>query len=422
MLRLLPSTDRLLEARVHAPPSKSVTHRALVAAALASGESEVHRPLVARDTRATSAGLSALGLPVRETGTCWTVAGRSGEVPGGGRLELDESGTSLRLLAAVAALGREPSRIDGAPRLRERPLSEALAALRELGAGIHGERLPLSLGGTPFRGGEVSVDGSRSSQFASALLLIGPCLPDGLVLRMPPPVVSLPYVELTCAVMRDFGVDVAKPEPLVWQVPGGGYRPTSFSVEGDHSSSSYFLAAPLVAGGRVRVEALDAGSSQADACFLSILEQLGATVRHGERWVEVASSAGVPSFDLSLGHAPDLVPTVAALGLFAEGRATIRDVAHLRLKESDRIEQIARNLRRLGRPVEARDDRLEIGPPAGPPTPGRVETAGDHRIAMAFALAGLAIRGVEVDDDACVDKSNPDFWNAWESMLPGFRH
>ncbi len=347
------------------------------------------------------------------------VQGRGGRIAGGGRLDLEESGTSLRLLAAVAALGTAASRLDGTARLRDRPIAELVSTLRMLGARVVNDRLPLEVGGTPFRGGDVRVDGSRSSQFASALMLIGPCLEGGLRVRMEPPAVSLPYIELTRAVMRDFGVETTALESLTWQVPAGRYRARTFSVDGDHSSASYFMAAPLLAGGWVRVERIDPGSAQADACFPRILERLGARVLRGETWIEIRSDGGVPAFDLSMEHAPDLVPTVAALGLFSDGPSVIRDIAHLRLKESDRIEQLAVNLRRLGRPVEVHDDRLEIGESVTELRAARIETAGDHRIAMAFALVGLRVPGLSVDDAACVDKSNPGFWTAWQSLLQG---
>ena len=419
MPRSLPLADGPLKARIQVPSSKSVTHRALVAAALAEGDSEIVQPLDARDTRATLSGLEALGIPVSTVAGRWTVRGQGGRIAGGSRLDLEESGTSLRLLTAVAALGTAASRIDGAARLRQRPLGELIATLRTLGARVVHEGLPLEVGGTPFRGGEVCVDGSRSSQFVSALMLIGPYLEGGLRVRMKPPAVSLPYVELTRAVMRDFGVETIRLEPLTWQVPAGRYRATTFSVEGDHSSASYFMAAPLLVGGCVRVERIDPGSAQADACFPRILERLGARVRSGETWIEIQSDGSVPAFDLSMEHAPDLVPTVAALGLFSDGPSVIRDIAHLRLKESDRIEQLAENLRRLGRPVEVRDDRLEIGESVTELRAARIETAGDHRIAMAFALVGLRVPGLSVDNAVCVDKSNPEFWAAWQSLLQG---
>ena len=417
MPRFLPLADRPLHTRITAPPSKSVTHRALVAAALAQGDSEIVQPLDARDTRVTSSALEALGVPVSTHAGRWTVRGRGGRIVGGACLDLEESGTSLRLLTAVAAMGTAASRLDCAARLRQRPLDELISTLRTLGARVVNDRPPLEVGGTAFQGGDVHVDGSRSSQFASALMLIGPCLRGGLKIRMEPPAVSLPYIELTRTVMRDFGVETIELGPLTWEIPAGRYRSRSFTVDGDHSSASYFMAAPLVTGGRVRVERIDPRSAQADAGFPQILEKLGARVRRGETWIEIESDGHVPAFDLSMAHAPDLVPTLAVLGLFSDGPSVIRDIAHLRLKESDRIRQLAVNLRRLGRDVEVGEDFLRIGEPGTELRAARIETAGDHRIAMAFALAGLGVKGMSVDDADCVAKSNPRFWDDWQTML-----
>jgi 3-phosphoshikimate 1-carboxyvinyltransferase len=391
----------------------------MVAAALADGDSKILLPLDAEDTRATAAGLEALGILVSRAEGCWTIRGRGGHISGGGNLDLRESGTTLRFLTAVAALGVSASRLDGTARLRQRPLDELSATLRSLGAHLDGDRLPLDVGGAPFKGGTVNVDGSRSSQFASALMLIGPCLAGGLRIHLDPPAVSLPYIELTRHVMREFGIETTEPEPRTWQIPEGRYRASSFSVDGDHSSASYFLAAPLVAGGRVRVEGVNPRSAQADAAFPEILERLGASVRRGEDWIEVHSQASLAPFDLSMAHAPDLVPTLAVLGLFTQGPSMIRDVGHLKLKESDRLEQLALNLRRLGGAVESGPNWLSIGPLGTPTTPARIETAGDHRIAMAFALVGLSVAGLTLDDADCVAKSNPRFWTDWEAMLAG---
>jgi 3-phosphoshikimate 1-carboxyvinyltransferase len=395
-------------------PSKSVTHRALVAAALADGESTLLHPLDADDTRATRDALAALGVTIHTANDGWVVRGCGGRIPGGGALSLGESGTTMRLLAAVAALGAAPSRLDGAPRLRERPLRELASALKRLGASIHPDPetggLPLTAGGSPVTGGAVSLPGSRSSQFASALLLIAPRLKEGLDLTIEPPAVSLPYVQLTADVLTAFGVRVARISELRWQVASGAFAGRDYPVEGDHSSASYFLAAAAVLGGRVRVRGLLSESAQPDARLGGILRDLGCRVDAGSDWVEVEGSGRIPSFDLELVDAPDLVPTLAVLALFAEGRCVLRGLAHLRHKESDRLELLARNLRTLGRHAIAFDDRLVVESPPPCLGGGRISTASDHRIAMAFAIAGMRIEGVAVEDPACVAKSNPDFW------------
>lgn len=421
--RTIRRAERAPDADLAAPPSKSVTHRALVAAALADGPSTILDPLLAQDTNVTRRGLLDLGVPVEEGESGWTVHGGSGRVPGGGRLWLGESGTSARFLLALAALSSTPSRLDGSPRLRERPLRELGAALRRLGARIHldtrGGGLPAEAGGSPPRGGAVRVAAGRSSQFASALLLIGSRLPGGLDLTLKPPAVSLPYVELTARVLSRFGVAVERPETLRWRVAETAYAGREFRVEGDYSSASYFLAAAALLGGRVRVSGLAPDSPQPDRCLAALLEGLGCRVSRGRDAVEVRGSGRIPAFDLQLGHAPDLVPTLAILGLFAEGASTLRGIAHLRHKESDRLELLARNLRALGRAAEAVEDRLEIGPPSTTLRGGPVSTASDHRMAMAFAVAGLRLDGIVVDDEGCVAKSDPRFWGRLEALRSG---
>jgi 3-phosphoshikimate 1-carboxyvinyltransferase len=361
-----------LSAVVEAPPSKSATHRALVAAALATGSSTIERPLEADDTRITLQALADLGFEVAATPSGWEVAGLGGTVPGGGEIALGESGTSFRFVTAVASLGQRPSRLDGAPRLRERPVHDLASVLERLGATLKltggGGGLPLEAGGSPVRGGVVSVSASHSSQFASALLLIGPRLDGGLELNLAPGAVSLPYIELTARVMREFGVEVERPDSLSWRVPAGDYAGRRYEIEGDHSSASYFLAAAAIVGGTVR---------------------------------------------------PDVVPTLAVLALFADGPCSMRGIAHLRIKESDRLGVLASNLRRLGRGAEATEDALLVAAPGGPLHGATIETASDHRMAMAFAVAGLRIEGVVIDNPACVSKSNAGFWEGFSRIRTG---
>jgi 3-phosphoshikimate 1-carboxyvinyltransferase len=399
---------------ITAAPSKSVTHRALVAAALATGDSLVRHPLDAVDTRVTRSGLGSLGIDVVDDAAGWIVRGGGGRIPGGGRLELAESGTSLRFLLAVAALGDRPSSLDGSPRLRERPVAALAAALSRLGGKIVAREragaLPLEAGGAPPPGGRVVVPGTASSQFASALLLVGSSFREGLDLTIEPPAVSLPYVRVTERVLAAFGV-VVHADGLHWTVPPGRHEGRDYTVEGDWSSASYPLAAAAITGGCVEVRGLAPGSAQADARAIEVLRSLGCVVDCGVDRVRVRGGAGWPGFRLDLGDAPDLVPTVAALAAFADGPSRIEGVAHLRHKESDRLEAIAANLVALGRSAAVVDDGLEIGAPSGALRGATIRTASDHRIAMAFAVVGLAVPGVVIDDPGCVSKSHPGFWD-----------
>jgi len=402
-----------------AAPSKSVTHRALVTAALASGVSTIRNPLDADDTRVTRDGLISLGVAIRSLDDAWIVEGAAGPLPGGGELYLGESGTSARFLTAVAVLGTSPSGLDGAPRLRERPMRELATALTRIGGAVRlsdSGGLPLRVGGQVAQGGEIRLPSGRSSQFASALLLIAARLGKGLDLELEPPVVSLPYVALTAAVLEQFGVDIKRIDELRWRVRPGEFHGREYRVDGDHSSASYFLAAAALLRGKVRVVGLDPHSDQPDARFGRILRRAGCTVTTGSDWIEVVSSGDVAPLDLELGDAPDLVPTLAVLALFAEGASTLRGIAHLRHKESDRLEVLARNLRDLGRDAQAGEDYLYVAPRSGALHGALIRTDSDHRMAMAFAVAGLRQPGIRIDDANCVTKSNPRFWDEFERI------
>ena len=419
-VRRIATIDGPLNVVLEAVPSKSMSHRALIVSALAEGVSELYGPLDADDTRVTRDGLIALGVTIESRPDRWIVHGQSGAIPGGGRLDLRDSGSSMRFLAAVAALGARPSRLDGSARLRERPVSDLAEALRQLGAAIAPEGpasgLPLIAGGSPFGGGAVSLSGRRSSQFASALLLIAPALRDGLDLTVERPAVSLPYVDSTAEVLSDFGARISRPVKCRWRVEAGGLTGREYRIEGDHSSASYFLSAAAVVGGRVRVERLLPSSPQPDAMLRTILRELGCGVSTGADWIEVRGTGRLPGFDLDLNASPDLAPTLAVLALFAEGPCTLRGIAHLRHKESDRLELLAANLRSLGREAIVIEDRIAVGPRPARLTGGTIATASDHRMAMAFAVAGLRLDGMAVEDPDCVSKSNPVFWEQFERL------
>ena len=410
-----------------APPSKSATHRALVAAALARGRSLLINPLDSDDTRVTLAGLAAMGMRCGTGGSGWWVEGvPEGPLPGGGAINLEESGTSMRFLVALAGLCREPVGFTGRGRLPARPMDELLAVLQAGGAVVtrpgDGLALPLTIasGPVPLRGGDVSIRSGRSSQFASALLLIGSRLAGGLNLSLSADAVSVPYVALTASVLSRFGVEVGQAGPRCWTVGRGGYSGITWTVEGDWSSSSYLLAAAAVAGGSVQVRGLDTDSHQPDAALLHVLSRCGHKVIVDGDHVMVESGGPTAGFDQDVSSCPDLAPTLAILGLFSRERCLIRSAGILRYKESDRLRLLAENLGRLGRPVEIRGDTLLL-----PECPGvrlrgaEIRTDADHRIAMAFAVAGLVLPGTVILDAQCVGKSNPGFWGQLERLEAG---
>jgi 3-phosphoshikimate 1-carboxyvinyltransferase len=432
---------------VVAPPSKSLSHRAVIAAALADGTSQLKGVLDSDDLRRTREALVATGCVIEEEGDVLSVRGRS-DGPQGGRgvsLNMHESGTSCRLLTAVVVAGRGQFRIHGAPRLHDRPLGGLIDALAEQQVHFLYEARegypPVVLTTTGLPGGEVHISLSESSQYLSGLLLAAPLARQPLTVNIVgDQVVSWPYVALTAQVMADFGVpcqieqlqrgqwrevSVANPGPVRggetrFLVRPGSYRAQPYQVEGDWSNASYFLAAGAIGPRAVAMTGLRRDSLQGDREILGILEAMGAHVQWRDDVVTVSPSQ-LRGVDVDMGSCPDLVPTVAVLACFAEGETTISNVAHLRLKECDRLAAPAAELAKVGCVCEVRDDGLRLVPPAASPRPAQgndvnCATYGDHRMAMSLSLLELAGLEVHLDDPACVGKSFPGFWDSWRQV------
>jgi len=413
---------------IRPPGSKSITNRALVCAALAAGESRLTGALDSQDTRVMVAGLAALGFHVAAdwaAGTI-TVAGSAGRVPATeATLDCAASGTTIRFLSAVCALGTGTYRLDGTARMRRRPIGDLLDSLMSLGVDAIAE----SPGGCPpvvirsrgLAGGLAQVRGSTSSQFASGLAMAGPCMRDGLQLDFTGTLVSLPYLDMTRRVMEAFG---GRCEPLAaggWRIPATGYRGQAYAIEPDASAASYFLAAAALTGGRVRVEGLSRRSMQGDVGFADALGRMGCEVIWEDGPEESITVVGraLRGIDIDMNAISDTVPTLAVVAAFAAGPTTIRNVAHIRDKETDRIGDLVCELRRLGATVEERADGLSIMPavPDGAALHGAtVSTYDDHRMAMSLALVGLRVAGVRVADPGCVGKTFPDYWDRLDAI------
>ena len=411
------------DATVRLPGSKSITNRALVCAALASGETTLNGALFADDTDAMAEGVRSLGADVscgpeeadvRIEGTAGTVG-----VPPGTVIDARRSGTTGRFLAPVAALSEHQVTIDGHPQLRARPFGDLVEVLRGLGARVEspagGDGLPIRIQG-PIRSGEATVAVDRSSQFLSGLMLAAPLVPGGLRLRLEGPAVSRSYVEMTASVMSSFGA-VVEVEPDIVHVAGSGYSsPGCFVVEPDASSASYFWAVAAITGGTVRVEGLGAGSIQGDARFASLLETMGASVVMGAGRTQVTGGplkgAAVDLADMS-----DTAPTLAVAASFAATTTTVRGIGFVRRKESDRIAAVVTELRRCGVDARELDDGFTVVP-RGAPAGARVRTYDDHRIAMAFSVLGLAVPGVQIENPGCVAKTFPGFYETLDTLRP----
>jgi 3-phosphoshikimate 1-carboxyvinyltransferase len=404
------------DATVRLPGSKSLTNRALVAAALARGTSRLEGALVADDTEAMVDGVRALGVDVEVDGDAMEVEGR-GELDPGGPVIVHArlSGTTARFLLPVLALGEGPATLDGSAPLRSRPMGPLLDALRSLGAAVEGDALPVTVRG-PLRGGTARLPGDVSSQFLSGLLLAGPHVPGGVRVELTTPLVSAPYVAMTASVMAAFGAE-AKQEGEAWVVPEGRYRATTYAVEPDASAASYFFAAAVLTGGRVTVPGLGRGSLQGDLAFVDVLERMGAVVERGDDGTTVAAGAGLHGVDADLSELSDTAQTLAALAVFADSPTRVRGIGFARGKETDRLAAVVRELRRVGVDASETDDGFVVHP--GSPRPAVVQTYDDHRMAMSFALLGLRVPGIAIAEPGCVAKTFPGFWDALEGLRRG---
>ncbi|RAJ40481.1 3-phosphoshikimate 1-carboxyvinyltransferase [Kitasatospora sp. SolWspMP-SS2h] len=400
-------------ALVEIPGSKSVTARALFLAAAADGVTTLVRPLVSDDTEGFAEGLRALGYRVERDEREWRITGRpQGPAADGATVFCRDGATTARFLPTLAAAGHGTFHFDASEQMRRRPLGPLIAALRDLGVDLehHGAEghHPLSVRAAGVEGGEVVLDAGLSSQYLTALLLLGPLTRTGLRIRVTD-LVSAPYVEITLAMMRGFGVEVAC-AGNVFEVPPGGYTAARYPVEPDASTASYFFAAAALTGREVTVPGLGRGALQGDLRFVEVLERLGAKVETGADATTVTGGT-LTGGTVNMRDISDTMPTLAAIAPFASGPIRIEDVYNTRIKECDRLDACAENLRRQGIDVATGRDWIEIRP--GTPEPVEIETRGDHRIVMSFAVAGLRTPGTTFDDPGCVRKTFPGFHEAF---------
>uniref|UniRef100_A0A831X6U7 3-phosphoshikimate 1-carboxyvinyltransferase n=1 Tax=Thermorudis peleae TaxID=1382356 RepID=A0A831X6U7_9BACT len=412
-----------IDAEVTLPGSKSYTNRALVLAALAEGTSTLHAALFSEDTAVMAESLRRLGLPVAEdpAGLTFTIEGKGGRIPADrAELFVGNSGTTARFLTALLALGQGKYLLDGVPRMRQRPIQPLLDALRQLGvdaASVSGSGCPpVRVRAQGLAGGKVVLPGSLSSQYLSALLMVGPCTRLGLEIEIEGELVSKPYVELTIQAMQAFGASVCCEGYRRFVVPGGQrYRARDYTVEPDASAASYFFALAAVTGGRVRVHNLGSRSAQGDVRFVDVLERMGCQVIREPDSITVQGPASLRGVEVDMNAISDTVQTLAAIAPLASGPVVIRNVAHIRHKETDRIHALATELRRLGVVVDEFPDGLAIYP--SPVRPGTVQTYDDHRMAMSFAVLGCRVPGITIDNPGCVAKTFPDFFQRLAAAL-----
>ncbi len=406
---------RNLNATVPIPGSKSFTQRGLVVAFLAEGRSLLQNALLSEDSTYLMEALRNLGAEIRIEGKDIHVTGTGGRLKNPGKsIYLGNNGTAMRFLTSLVSLGEGEYALTGTKRLCQRPIGALLEGLRSLGveARSRGEDgfPPVVVNAAGLPGGPVVFKDIVSSQFVSSLMICAPYARKETVIDLEGPIRSYPYLEMTQEVMEAFGVPVHRDLPNRFRVSGREqYRSREYQIEGDASSASYFFLAAAICRGRVRVENLNPRTRQGDIGILTVLEALGCRVVRGDNWVEVwADELNRGEYTFDLGNMPDMVPGLAVLSARRFGRTLIRNVGHLRFKESDRLKALATELRKMGIPLWESEDGLAIE--GGPAKGARIETYDDHRIAMSFAILGLAVPGISIQNPDCVGKSFPDFW------------
>ena len=402
---------------VTVPGSKSVTARALLLAAAAEGVTTLRRPLRSDDTEGFAHGLRDLGYEVEMGEDAWTVHGSAaGPRVREANVFCRDAGTAGRFLPLLGAVGHGVFHFDGSEQLRRRPIGPLTSALKDLGVDLRHEgaegHLPLTITGRGLAGGHITLDAGLSSQFLTGLLLGAPLMTGGLSITVTD-MVSKPYVEMTLAMMRTFGVEVTR-EGDTYHVPHAPYRAHEYAVEPDASTASYFLAAAALTGRTVTVPGLGLDSLQGDVGFAHVLGKMGATVAVEQDAITITGPARLQGITVDMRDISDTMPTLAAIAPFADGPTRIENVYNTRVKECDRLDACAENLTALGIRVDTGRDWIEIHPG----TPGAAEIAcrGDHRIAMSFSVTGLRTPGISLDEPGCVKKTFPGFHEALAAL------
>ncbi|MBE8597072.1 3-phosphoshikimate 1-carboxyvinyltransferase [Xenorhabdus sp. BG5] len=415
---------------INLPGSKSVSNRALLLAALAKGTTRLTNLLDSDDIRYMLNALAALGISYRlsDNRTICEVDGIGGRITGKSDIELflGNAGTAMRPLAAALCLGDSSLGdsgisvvLTGEPRMKERPIGHLVDALRQGGAEIdyleQENYPPLQIKGG-FLGGKVTVDGTVSSQFLTALLMAAPLAKNDTEIHIQGDLVSKPYIDITLALMKSFGVTVDNEQYQVFYIKGQQQylSPGQYLVEGDASSASYFLAAAAIKGGTVRVTGIGRNSLQGDTQFANVLEQMGANIRWGDDFVECERGT-LTGIDMDMNAIPDAAMTIATTALFAQGETVIRNIYNWRVKETDRLNAMATELRKIGAEVEEGHDYIRISP-LEKLNHAAIETYNDHRMAMCFSLVALSDTPVTILDPGCTAKTFPDYFNQLEKL------
>jgi 3-phosphoshikimate 1-carboxyvinyltransferase len=408
-----------VHAQVRIPGSKSVTNRALILASLATSPSTIRKPLISRDSELMSAGLSALGISITGSDEAWQIT--PAPLRGPARVDVGNAGTVMRFLPPLAAFAQGDISFDGDPRSYERPLGPVIKALEELGIEIdHGGRysLPMVIKARgKVKGGALTIDASASSQFLSALLLVAPSMEEGItVTHRGGALPSMPHIEMTVAMLRDFGADVTvDPAAQTWSVKAGVLHGKDLVIEPDLSNASPFLSIAMVCGGSITISDWPRATTQPGDQLRDIFTQMGASVELNDDGLTLTGGSSIHGIDIDLHDVGELTPSIAALAALADSPSHLRGIGHLRLHETDRLAALTREINSLGGNVIEEETALHITP--APLHAGVFHTYEDHRLATAGAVIGLVTPGVEVENVATTRKTLPDFPGLWNSLV-----
>ena len=420
-------------ARVHGvvniPGSKSISNRALLLATLAKGTTTLTNLLDSDDIRHMLTSLKQLGVNYRLSSdkTVCEVDGLGGALSSdvAQTLFLGNAGTAMRPLCAALTLGHGEFTLTGEPRMEERPIGDLVDALRQLGANVtylkNDGFPPLTINATGLNGGDVEISGDLSSQFLTALLMVAPLAKDAVNIRIKGELVSKPYIDITTALMAQFGVTVINHDYARFEIPAGQsyVSPGKVLVEGDASSASYFLAAGAIQGGEVKVTGVGRLSIQGDVKFADVLEKMGADIEWGDDYIiarpSCAENGKLQGVDLDMNHIPDAAMTIATAALFASGTTSIRNIYNWRIKETDRLAAMATELRKVGALVEEGHDYITITPPQVLNS-ANIDTYNDHRMAMCFSMMAFADCGITINDPDCTSKTFPDYFSQFTQL------
>ncbi len=418
-----------LNATVRVPGSKSLTNRAQLVASLANGTTKITNALFSDNSRYFANALKTLGFDIQldESSREMTVTGLGGRIPATkAELFIGNAGTAARFLTAFLTLGHGEYLLDGDARMRERPIGDLVEALTQLGAKLEtiNNCPPVKMSASGLPGGKTKIASNISSQFLSALLMIAPYAKSPVEIELTTDLNSKPYVDMTLAVMKDFGVEVQRNGYQSFTIPLSTYRGASlrdhlplatYPIESDASAASYFFAAPAICGGTVKVENISRNSVQGDIAFLDILQQMGCVVTEADNSITVHRRSSLVGIDVDMRDIPDTAQTLAAIAPFADSPTRIRGIASARLKETDRVHATCTELTRLGVSVEEHEDGMTIHP-VEKMRPAVIQTYNDHRMAMAFSLIGLRFDGVTMENPLCVSKTFPNYFEVLESL------